>query len=93
MKITKKILAILLAVTMILALAACGKKPVEQPKVEAPKVVEQPVEAPKAEPMFIMGIVIAIPAMAAPPTPCPTKALSMRWYNDDDAIAIIAGVA
>lgn len=31
MKITKKILAFLLAVTMILALAACGKKPVEQP--------------------------------------------------------------
>lgn len=30
MKTTKKILAILLAVTMILALAACGKKPVEQ---------------------------------------------------------------
>ncbi len=49
--------------------------------------------APKAEAMFIMGSVTAMPDMAAPPTPCPTKMLSMILYSDDDAMAIMAGMA
>ena len=52
-----------------------------------------PTIAPKAEQIFIIGIVTAIPAIAAPPTPWPTKTLSIIWYIDDEAIAIIAGTA
>ena len=52
-----------------------------------------PTIAPKAPAMFIIGIVIAIPAIAAPPTPCPTNIESIIWYSEFDAIAIIAGAA
>jgi hypothetical protein len=49
--------------------------------------------APNAEAMFMIGNVMAIPEIAVPPTPWPIKILSMMWYSDDEAIAIIAGMA
>ena len=52
-----------------------------------------PTIAPNAAAMFIIGIVTAIPAIATPPTPCPTKIESTIWYIELDAIAIIAGAA
>ena len=48
--------------------------------------------APKAEAMFIMGSVTAMPDMAAPPTPWPMNMLSMMWYSDEEAIAMMAGM-
>jgi hypothetical protein len=41
----------------------------------------------------MMGSVTAMPVIAASPTPWPMKILSMIWYSDDDAMAIIAGMA
>jgi hypothetical protein len=52
-----------------------------------------PTIAPKAEAIFIIGSVMAIPEMAVPPTPWPINILSIIWYSEDDAIAIIAGMA
>ena len=50
MKNMKKIWAMLLALTMILSLAACGSKQ-ETPAAEAEKpATEQPAEAPAEEP-------------------------------------------
>ncbi len=62
-------------------------------RIEIRAAAPTPTIAPKAEAMFIIGIVIAMPAIAAPPTPCPTKMLSIMWYSDDDAIAMMAGIA
>ena len=57
--------------------------------VEAPT----PTNEPKAAARFISGKVIAKPAIARGPTPCPIKILSTMLYSDDAVMAIIAGIA
>ncbi len=53
MKNTKKLLALLLALAMVFALAACGNQtqaPAEQPAAEEPAPADAPAEAPAEEP-------------------------------------------
>ena len=40
---------------------------------------------------FISGKVMARPAIAIAPTPCPIKILSITLYNDTTVMAMIAG--
>ena len=48
---------------------------------------------PNAALRFIRGNVMASPAIARGPHPCPMKMLSTMLYSDDAAIAIMAGKA
>ena len=73
----KKILALLLAACMILALAACGT-PAEQPTAEAPAAEAEPAAEPAAEPETTE------PEPAAEPEAAPAAADSFLWDNFDD---------
>ena len=80
----KKIIALLLALTMLLGLAACGSKPTEtpaeEPAVEAPaeQPAEKPAEQPAEEP-------------AEEPAPAEKKVISYwaQWSENETQAAVL----
>ena len=58
------------------------------------EIVDPPADTrlQKAAVRFISGKVIASPAMAMAPTPCPMKILSMMLYSDTMVMLIMAGM-
>jgi len=77
----KKLIALLLALTMVFALAACGGNTAEAPKADAPAA-----DAPAAEP-------IEIGAIGSPDAPVTVKIVVKDVFPDEeDVIALCAAI-